>query len=338
MFNVALVMLLSSNDHGKALTERIVTITGEGVNHPQNVWALLGTPVYHLINHAQPSKKRSNQMVMGGPMMGFALKSEKTPVVKITNCILVPGDGELNTGEDARECIRCSACADACPAQLLPQQLYWHAKAQEWQKTQDYHLFDCIECGACAYVCPSEIPLVQYYRNAKQEIRSQEEEKLQAEHAKQRFEARNQRLEREKEARLEKQRLASEKRKQAMEANGSDAKDKIAAALARVKAKQQDKPASLEENGASNASRVADAIARAKAKKLEQQTKTVAEKKDANESSQDPNKARVAAAIARAKAKKQVQAVSSDELSTDNVSSTVSTTPSLSPEDEKKAE
>ena len=110
-------MLLSKQLITKALTERIVTITGEGVNHPQNVWALL-EPVYHLINHAQPSKKRSNQMVMGGPMMGFT-KSEKTPVVKITNCILVPGDGELNTGEDARgtgsACARlpCSVIASA---------------------------------------------------------------------------------------------------------------------------------------------------------------------------------------------------------------------------------
>ena len=76
--------------------------------------------------------ERGEKVVMGGPMMGFAVQSS-VPVVKTTNCILVPGIDELNSGENARECIRCSACADACPVQLLPQQLYWHSKAQEWE-------------------------------------------------------------------------------------------------------------------------------------------------------------------------------------------------------------
>ena len=60
---------------------------------------------------------------------------------------------------------------------LLPQQLYWHAHAREFDKVQDYNLFDCIECGCCAQVCPSHIPLVQYYRFAKTEIWDQERER-----------------------------------------------------------------------------------------------------------------------------------------------------------------
>ncbi|MCR8704433.1 4Fe-4S dicluster domain-containing protein, partial [Weissella cibaria] len=94
------------------------------------------------------------------------------------------------------------ACADACPATLLPQQLLWYSKAKDNDKLQEYNLADCIECGACAYVCPSEIPLVQYYRVAKADIREQQREALKAEQAKARFEARNARLEAEKEARL----------------------------------------------------------------------------------------------------------------------------------------
>jgi Na+-translocating ferredoxin:NAD+ oxidoreductase RnfC subunit len=74
-------------------------------------------------------------------------------------------------------CIRCGACVDVCPADLLPQQLYWHARAKEFDKAQDYHLFSCIECGCCSYVCPSHIPLVQYYRYAKNEIWAQEKGK-----------------------------------------------------------------------------------------------------------------------------------------------------------------
>jgi electron transport complex protein RnfC len=175
---------------------------------------------------------------MGGPMMGFTLASSKIPVVKITNCILAPATKELPSVEDERGCIRCSACADACPASLLPQQLFWYSKAKDYDVAQEYDLFDCIECGACAYVCPSEIPLVHYYRQAKSDIREQLQEKELAEKARIRFEARKKRLEQEKHEREEKHRLAAQARNKAATANGGAAKDKIAAALARAKAKK----------------------------------------------------------------------------------------------------
>jgi electron transport complex protein RnfC len=127
---------------------------------------------------------------------------------------------------------------DVCPADLLPQQLYWYAHAREFDKTQDYHLFDCIECGCCAYVCPSRIPLVQYYRFAKTEIWAQEKERRKADLARRRHEFRLQRLERDKRERAERLR----KKKKALEAAPADAADPrkaaIQAALARVKARK----------------------------------------------------------------------------------------------------
>jgi electron transport complex protein RnfC len=175
---------------------------------------------------------------MGGPMMGFTVHSPEVPVVKITNCLLVPAAQELPDIDDEKPCIRCGMCADACPAGLLPQQLYWYSKAKELDKAQDYHIDDCIECGACAYVCPSEIPLVQYYRQTKAAIRLQADDKAKSAKAKARFEARQARLLADKKAREEKHRKAAEARKAAMANKGNDAKDKIAAALARAKAKR----------------------------------------------------------------------------------------------------
>jgi electron transport complex protein RnfC len=134
-------------------------------------------------------------------------------------------------------CIRCGACADACPAKLLPQQLYWHARARDFDRAQDYHLFDCIECGCCDYVCPSHIPLVHYFRFAKTEIWQQEREKRAADISRQRHEFHQLRLEREKqerEARHKKHRSAVEQEKP-----DEDKKAAIAAALARVEAKKQ---------------------------------------------------------------------------------------------------
>ncbi len=303
MFNVGTCFAIADAIlHGKPLIERIVTVTGDAVAKPANFRALLGTPVKHLLEEAsyQAKKQTSPKVIMGGPMMGFALADATIPVVKTTNCLLVPSKKELVDDNAERPCIRCSACADACPVSLLPQQMFWHAKAKEYDKAEDYDLFDCIECGACAYVCPSEIPLVHYYRQAKSEIRLQRDEKNKAEKAKQRFEARNERLEREKEEREAKHRRAKEARLAAK--NNSDSqsaspapsteqnssKDKVAAALARAKAKK----AALQSANSDETS-VADAKPAAT-----NSTSTTAS------SPADDKKAQVAAAIARAKAKK----------------------------------
>lgn len=242
MFNVGTCFAIADAIiYGKALVQRVVTLTGEALKEPQNVWALLGTPMADLLAFAQyqPAKQKRHKVIMGGPMMGFTVTNDNVPVVKITNCVLVPAADELPDIDDEKPCIRCGYCTDVCPAGLLPQQLYWYSKAKDFAKAEEYALADCIECGACAYVCPSEIPLVQYYRQAKAEIKAQLDEQQKSEKAKQRFEQKQARLEAEKHAREEKHRKAAEARKAAMENNGGDAKAKIAAALARAKAKKQ---------------------------------------------------------------------------------------------------
>lgn len=162
---------------------------------------MLGTPFAELITESGGYQDGVQRLIMGGPLMGFALHDDRVPVTKATNCILAAGAEDLALEQPAMPCIRCGACMDVCPADLLPQQLYWHARAKEFDKAQDYHLFSCIECGCCSYVCPSRIPLVQYYRYAKNEIWAQEKEKQKAELARQRHQARLERLEREKQER-----------------------------------------------------------------------------------------------------------------------------------------
>ena len=345
MFNVGTCYAIADAIlHGKPLIERVVTVTGEAVESPSNFRALLGTPVSHLLDEANynPKKQKAPKVIMGGPMMGFTLSDATIPVVKTTNCLLVPAKKELVDDNAERPCIRCSACADACPVSLLPQQMFWHAKAKEYDKAEEYDLFDCIECGACAYVCPSEIPLVHYYRQAKSEIRVQRDEKNKAEKAKQRFEARKERLEREKREREEKHRkakearLAANKAKEqstvtadsasgAVDASATEAKDKVAAALARAKAKKAAMQANAkgeittpntDESGIAvndKKAQVAAAIARAKAKKAaqaqnESQLEGADNQVEQASSPEDDKKAKVAAAIARAKAKKAAQA------------------------------
>lgn len=307
---------------GKPLIERVVTLTGEAFKRPQNVWAPIGTPISHLleVGKYREHKQRHPKLIMGGPMMGFDVVNTEVPVVKITNCILAPSASEVAVPGPEQPCIRCSACADACPASLLPQQLFWHSKAKEYDKAQDHNLFDCIECGACAYVCPSEIPLVHYYRIAKSDIRNEQHEKDQADKARERFEARKARLERDQQEREEKHARAAEARRQAMSDKGSDAKDKIAAALARAKAKKQaasSESAPVDEIQSVSAKqpvtekqdKVAAAIARAKAKRAAAKEQGATQAEQPEENSAQPEVAetkqdKVAIAIAKAKAKR----------------------------------
>ncbi|SFI81313.1 electron transport complex protein RnfC [Stutzerimonas kunmingensis] len=181
---------------GKPLISRITTLTGEALARPMNVEVLIGTPVDELLAFAGLDQHRLNRLIMGGPMMGFSLSSLEVPVVKTTNCLLASTLEELPPPPPALPCIRCGECAEACPVSLLPQQLHFFALGQEHEQLKAHNLFDCIECGACAYVCPSNIPLVQYYRAAKGEIRELEQKQQKAEHSKQRFELRQERLRR----------------------------------------------------------------------------------------------------------------------------------------------
>lgn len=238
---------------GKPLISRITTLTGNNINKPGNYEVLLGTPISDLLD-AVGIKREGSKIVMGGPMMGVEMHSNQVPVVKTTNCLLLPLEGELPSIEAAKSCIRCGQCADACPAYLLPQQLYWFSQSQNFEKAQQYNLMDCIECGCCAYVCPSEIPLVQYYRYAKNEIRLQTFEQQEADRAKQRYEARIARLEREKQEKEEQRRQRNElakkkaaEAKQVPDGQGTDDKSAlIQAALARVEAKKKAKQASAD--------------------------------------------------------------------------------------------
>ncbi|TXY42247.1 electron transport complex subunit RsxC [Vibrio cholerae] len=315
--------------HGEPLIRRVVTLTGDCFRKPRNVWALLGTPVQALLNEfGYKADKKLPRLIMGGPMMGFTLPHAQVPITKTANCILAPTRNELTSSDNEMACIRCGQCAEACPVSLLPQQLQWHAKAEEFDKCEELNLKDCIECGACAYVCPSEIPLVQYYRQAKAEIRTRSLEAEAAERAKARFEEKKARMERDKAERENRFKQAAEDcRKEMQQQGGSDA---IAAAIERVKAQK----AQLEPTDNSVKPAIAAAIARAKAKQAEaaqsgasepdnsemaklreerkrQARECKAQKGEVTEASTsddaDDKKSAVAAAIARAKARKAEQ-------------------------------
>ncbi|MEL4340161.1 electron transport complex subunit RsxC [Shewanella xiamenensis] len=346
---------------GKPLIERVVTVTGQNVGKPGNYWLPIGTPVEHVLKQTEFNAEAEQKVIIGGPMMGHALPTIQVPILKGTNCILVPSSQEIGITPEEKACIRCGECANACPALLLPQQLFWHAKAEEYDKAASYNLKDCIECGCCSYVCPSDIPLVEYYRIAKSALKQAADEKHQAERAKLRFEARIQRLEEEKLAREAKAKEAAARRQATMTSTDKNA---VAEAMARIAAKKAAAAEATTDNATvevvvadtSNTeapkgkAAVAAAIARAKAKKAAQGADNAESSKQAVSSdSSEPTvqaeslsqKDKVAAAIARAKAKKTALKADSDANgdteATVNANQPVAETATSTEADDKKA-
>lgn len=217
------------HDH-EPLISRTTTITGDGVARPMNIRVRIGTTVADAVNFAGGYTDRAKQLIIGGPMTGKSVTTDRVPIVKATNCILAIS--ETPSPGPELPCIRCGDCAAVCPVQLLPQQLFWYACADDEKRLRSYGLTDCIECGCCDLVCPSHIPLTADFRKAKGRIHELAVEKARAERARRRFEARNERLDREHQNR--EQELAQQK---------VDAKKDGPAAIAEIlnRKKEQDR-------------------------------------------------------------------------------------------------
>ncbi|MDY0499143.1 electron transport complex subunit RsxC [Pasteurella multocida] len=327
------------------LIERVVTLTGDKVRHKGNYWVRLGTPIYQLLQQVDYHYDDRFPVFMGGPMMGFILPDLQAPVTKMTNCLLAPDHFEYAPPAPEQSCIRCSACSDACPVSLMPQQLYWFARSEDHEKSEEYALKDCIECGLCAYVCPSHIPLIQYFRQEKAKIWEIQQKAKQAEEAKQRFEARQAREEQERKARAQK---AMEARRQEMKT--AQGIDPVQAALERLKAKKADNDSSAKveiktivtEKGdilPDNSDIMAQRKARRLARQQQTQNTDVSQIETNEENKSTDSKSAVAAAIARAKAKKAAQqgsALEKDEISSSDTLSVGNDTEPVA-EDPRKA-
>jgi len=158
---------------GQPLIERVVTVTGPGVERPANLMVPLGTALREVIEYCGGLKNNTRQVLFGGPMMGMPQSHLDVPIMKGTSGILCLTDQESGS-RDEYPCIRCLRCVDACPVFLNPCRLGALAKSRDYESMLDFHVLDCVECGSCSYVCPSNIPLVQRFRVAKALLREQQ--------------------------------------------------------------------------------------------------------------------------------------------------------------------
>ncbi len=218
---------------GRPVIERIVTVSGPGIVHPRNLVVRLGTPIADLVAAAGGPTGDLDRLVLGGPMSGLPLASDRIPITKGSNCILALRPEDTARTQPVMPCINCGECIRVCPASLLPQMLYKHLVADDFDAAQALNLFDCIECGCCAHVCPSHIPLVDQYRHGKGVLRERGVEDARAARAKARFEAREERLA-EREAERRRKREARERRLK----DTGGAKSEVQAAIERARARK----------------------------------------------------------------------------------------------------
>lgn len=151
---------------GKPLYEKVVTIAGKGIGRPANLLVKVGTKVKDIVDYLGGLQPGLAKIILGGPMMGFAVSSLEVPVTKTTSAVLFLTKEEVDTRPHS-QCIRCGWCLEACPMGLEPKEIAIHVEAGKAEVTEPFGVFDCFECGSCAYVCPAKRPLVQFIRLAK---------------------------------------------------------------------------------------------------------------------------------------------------------------------------
>ncbi len=155
---------------GVPLTERIVTVSGEAIAQPQNFIVPIGTSFHDLIEVAGGLHDRTERVISGGPMMGFAQGDLSVPVVKATNSVLCLLKDRNGAAENP-VCLRCGKCVGVCPMRLQPLYMYRFTNAGRLDELRRLNLMDCMECGSCAFTCPGKLPLVEVFRKGKKMLR-----------------------------------------------------------------------------------------------------------------------------------------------------------------------
>lgn len=149
---------------GKPLIQRVVTVTGDGIQSPKNLLMRIGTTYREAVDICEGLSDDTCRVFMGGPMMGIAQHDLTVPVVKATSGIVATSKVKRVR---SMPCIRCGTCVSACPMFLIPTKIARLAEMRCMDESETWGILNCIECGSCSFGCPSNIPLVQWIRVGK---------------------------------------------------------------------------------------------------------------------------------------------------------------------------
>lgn len=148
--------------YNKALTDRVITITGDGISKSQNILVKNGTLVSEIIESIGGMKKyKKINFIAGGLMMGNSLPSDDLVVTSNLNSVFVIKE----CNNSIEECIRCGKCVEVCPVKLSP--ILIKDNINNPKKLEKLKANRCINCGLCSYICPAKINVRDYVKEAK---------------------------------------------------------------------------------------------------------------------------------------------------------------------------
>lgn len=164
---------------GMPLVEKCVTVDGGAIKQPQNVIAPIGSSIADVIAACQGLTTDPAKLIYGGPMMGITVPDLNAPILKNTNAVLALTEKQAWLPKTTA-CIRCGACANACPFHLMPADILRAYQNKDVERLNELSVLSCMECGCCSFVCPANRPLVQTNKLSKaliKEERAKEENK-----------------------------------------------------------------------------------------------------------------------------------------------------------------
>ena len=148
---------------GEMPTERIITVSGDGVRRPGHFLAPLGMPLKVLLEKAQMYQD-SACVVEGSSLAGNAVDAPQTVITPTSENYTVIRQIKR---EPPHNCIRCGWCLADCPAGIDPMRLYKLGQMRQYDRAQRLSVAACMECGICSYICPSHLPIMEQIRTIK---------------------------------------------------------------------------------------------------------------------------------------------------------------------------
>ena len=155
---------------GMPLISKRVTLDGSALANPQNVIVPIGTKISDVIAFCGGYKEEAKKIILGGPMMGFALFSDEHPIIKQNNGVLALNEKQSRLLKPSA-CIHCGFCLEVCPMHLMPSLLEKYTEVKDTDELKDLSVMTCMECGCCSFNCPAGRPLVHAIRLGKTLVR-----------------------------------------------------------------------------------------------------------------------------------------------------------------------
>ena len=149
--------------NGAPITHKYVTVSGDGVKDPHNVYVPIGMVAHDVVAACGGYLSDECIICAGGPMMGSSIPNDQFVIGPASNGLTI----FVKKDPETVKCLRCGKCTESCPSGLQPVRINAMEKVKNIDALKKLDVMSCIECGMCTYVCPSKIDVTEGIRRAK---------------------------------------------------------------------------------------------------------------------------------------------------------------------------